>query len=156
MPRFAVGNILEQYNGRDLLLFTANSVISGNGLVMGKGAALDFKRAFPHLPFALAGLMRERGIDSAGDFGLLVVNDLEGQPTLGAFQTKRHWKHPSQLEIIEASLERLSQHLLETDQTVHLNFPGVGLGKLNRNQVLPLLEGLPERVTIWSRPDDLA
>ncbi len=36
---------------------------------------------------------------------------------------------------------------------VHLNMPGVGLGGLTREQVLPALERLPDAVTVWAYRD---
>jgi len=32
-----------------------------------------------------------------------------------------------------------------------MNFPGIGNGRLDRADVLPLLMDLPETVTIWER-----
>ncbi len=35
--------------------------------------------------------------------------------------------------------------------TVALNFPGIGYGGLNRNEVLPIISILPDNVEIWEK-----
>jgi hypothetical protein len=35
------------------------------------------------------------------------------------------------------------------DASVHLNYPGIGNGRLRREDVLPIIALLPDQVTIW-------
>jgi hypothetical protein len=88
MPTFAVGNMIEAFNGRDLMLFTANHVITPRGLVMGAGAAKAFRTAFPFLPDALASAIGEEQTDYL--LALVEHPAHPGRKTLGALQNSRN------------------------------------------------------------------
>lgn len=64
---------------------------------------------------------------------------------------KDHWQEDAKLSIIEESAICLDNWLFDmtSDIRVDLNFPGIGNGKLKREDVLPLLERLPDNVHIW-------
>ena len=64
---------------------------------------------------------------------------------------KSHWKEPARLDIIEQSCKVLSYFLAKYPEIsrVDLNFPGIGNGKLKREDVLPLIEQLPDNVHVW-------
>lgn len=73
---------------------------------------------------------------------------------IGAFQVKNHWGNPAETELIANSVERLVEILATPAYerwSVSLNFPGIGNGRLERRVVLPLLEPLPENVTVWEK-----
>ena len=70
----------------------------------------------------------------------------------GIFQTKRDWWEHARLDVIEKSTAMLTQHAKHhPDWKYRLNFPGIGNGHLAEEQVLPLLQGLPDNVTICRR-----
>src|SRR5690606_19821836 len=70
---------------------------------------------------------------------------------LALFQTKRHWRDPSTLELISASVDSLRRYALEhPGQQIALPYPGIGMGGLAPEAVRPLLLDLPSNVTVWS------
>jgi hypothetical protein len=70
---------------------------------------------------------------------------------LGAFQVKRHWLDPADLDLIAFSVERLQEVVAGGTRTA-MNFPGIGNGRLQMEAVLPLLRGLPDHVFVYRRP----
>lgn len=78
---------------------------------------------------------------------------LEGQ-FYGAFQSKLDFRQGSDLEIIAYSAERLRAWLeAHPTRTVHLAFPGIGLGGLEPKALQGrkrTLEGLGERVRLYT------
>jgi O-acetyl-ADP-ribose deacetylase (regulator of RNase III) len=106
--------------------------------VMGKGLALQFKKAFPKNFVAYA---------HACDAGELVVGRMhvferaEGAPRfIINFPTKKHWRHPSKLEYVRDGLADL---VLQVKQRgiVSIAIPplGCGLGGLAWVDVEPLI-----------------
>ncbi len=152
--KLAQGDMWSVYDQADLFLVTTNSVLNRHGaLVMGAGIARQTKERFPGLDAALG-----NAVVQAGDtYGLLVsprwfIPPDGSGPTakLGAFQTKIHWHDPSSPELINFSTSKLLTWCkAHSTARVHLNMPGVGLGGLSREQVLPMLESLPDTVTVW-------
>jgi hypothetical protein len=126
--------------------FGANNVLTRQGLVMGAGAALAVKLKYPDAPKLLGD-----AIDSLEEFeryGWVVVPTATGQ-VIGAFQSKTDWRLPSRLEYVQFSATALNMWLLRNPEaTVSLAFPGIGRGGLATTHVKPILEMLPDRVTI--------
>lgn len=148
------GDMWSAYPDSDLFLVTTNSTVRKDGaLVMGRGIALEAKTRFPDLPFAAGAWLRAAGL-TGGDYGILLPypNMDHPQHRVGMFQVKRHWGDQASLDLIRLSVTTLSQ-LVEEDgyENVHLNFPGIGNGKLQYAHVLPLLSELPPQVTVWTR-----
>lgn len=142
--KLAYGNMWDAYEEADLFLITTNSFIKRNGaLVMGAGIAKQARDMFSGLDLALG-----QRIDHLGLYGLLISENYP-ERKLGAFQVKRHWKDTASLDIIEKSTSMLNHIAPNDGLQIHLNFPGIGNGKLNRKAVLPLLEKLSGSVTIW-------
>lgn len=130
-------------------LFTANNVVNQGKLVMGAGAAKQAKELYPTAPALLGAKILTRR-NPQGFYGLAFCQ--QHNCRLGAFQTKYHWNGDSSLELIEASIRQLEIHAVSMpSQNFFLNFPGIGLGGLKREEVLPLLTTLPDNVTIWER-----
>lgn len=152
--KLAQGDMWSVYDQADLFLVTTNSVLNRHGaLVMGAGIARQARERFPVLDVALGSVVVQ-----AGDtYGLLVsprwfIPPNGSGPTakLGAFQTKVRWQDPSSLELINFSTSKLVAWCkAHPTARVHLNMPGVGHGGLSREQVLPMLEPLPDTVTVW-------
>jgi O-acetyl-ADP-ribose deacetylase (regulator of RNase III) len=146
MVEFVRGNLLEA--DVDALVNTVNT----KG-VMGKGVALQFRRAFP------ANYNAYRAACAAGEvqFGRMFVfqpGQLAGPRAIINFPTKDHWRSRSRLADIEAGLRDLRRVLLELDvRSVALPPLGCGLGGLRWSDVRTLIElalsELPLRVLVY-------
>ncbi len=152
MPNYKSGDIWSQY-GKDgsVIFVTTCGVLTRTGLVMGAGIALEAKQREPKLPSQLMALIHEyRGYVDLGiaHYGVLFKPEWH----IGAFQTKYHFKSDSSIEVIQYSTKQLKE-LAEfyPESQFHLNFPGIGLGRLNPNDIKPILSILPNNVTIWSK-----
>lgn len=153
-----IGNLWEEVGRSDLVLFTANSVLDSRGhLVMGAGAALEAKRQFPMLPANL-GLILEKH-PTPKKYGVLVSNyyrfadpysSTRRGTFLGAFQTKENWKDNSRLDLIEYAVEVVNI-LLPNYPRIAINFPGINHGRLREEDVLPLLQSLPDSVVFYKK-----
>jgi hypothetical protein len=140
------------YATADLFLITTNSTIRRDGaLVMGRGIARQARERFP----GLAGALGRRILiccGNQGEYGLL-ISPRWPEAKLGAFQVKRHYGQPAGLELIRYSTVALCVWCAEHGEAlVHLNFPGAGNGRLQREDVLPIIAQLPDQVTIWEYP----
>lgn len=132
----------------DVLLFTANAAVTHMGkLVMGRGAALAVRDRYPDVDRVLGGWIQRRG----DPYGIAWFSPLVGALTIGAFQVKHHWQDAADLRLIASSADILWRLALQHWQRkkISLNFPGIGNGRLRRSDVLPLLERLPDNVSVW-------
>lgn len=138
------GDIWSQL-GKGLVCVTTNSVVKSNGeLVMGAGIAREAKERLPWLPIA-AGYQVRKSCGSGGRYGLIVIGPV------GLFQSKTHWKLPSDLKTIELATDELQKWATAHRHVpIHVNFPGINHGKLTRDEVYPIIERLPDQVTVWS------
>jgi len=152
MPQFRTGDMWSSYDEADLLLITTNATITSRGaLVMGRGIARQAKERFPGLDIAL-GRHIQAIYGNQGIYGLL-VSPRWPVAKLGAFQVKRHYNQPASLELIRHSTAALCAWCTEhPDAQVALNFPGIGNGRLRRQDVLPIIAQLPAQVTVWEYP----
>lgn len=124
----------------DLYFVTTNSYITKNKeLVMGRGAALQAKNKYPELPKVAA-----TTIQHLGYYGLRIFP----QWKIGLFQVKYNWSNPAQLRLIRNSANDLFDFAQWFYGIIVLNFPGIGNGQLNRADVLPLIEILPDNVIV--------
>lgn len=124
----------------DVYLFTGNSYrsLSTRQAVMGRGAALAVKMAWPVVPVRIS-------LD--GHLNWLEVNP---DQWIGWFKVKNHYNHPAQLDLIRTSTRKLARVAsLRPNRNFHMNFPGVGAGKLNLDDVKPIVEELPDNVTLY-------
>ncbi len=138
--RITRGNFLAA--GKGLLLAPGNGVVRGDGaLVMGAGAAKALAQAYPHLPRVFGRMARsEPRMGNWHLYGLLVTQVAPGLYT-GLFQSKGDWKAPADLSLIAYSARKLAEWLKENPGLeAHLAFPGVGLGGLEEEEVLEVLE----------------
>jgi len=160
MPIFQTGNMWSAYDDADLFVITTNAAIKRNGaLVMGRGIARQARNRFPGLDTALGQqILSVCGSPSAslrtgqGEYGLLVS---PRWPTakLGIFQVKFHYRQAASLDLIRRSTAMLCAWCADHPYTqVALNFPGIGNGRLRREDVLPIVAQLPDQVTIWEYP----
>ena len=144
-------NMWDDYDKADLFLITTNSFIKKNGeLVMGRGIAKEAKDRFPQLPVYAGKIIKEK-CGHLGVYGFYVSRHWP-LTKIGLFQTKRHWRDNASIDLIKMSLTGLDFWLIgREDKIVCLNFPGIGNGGLERDQVLALLEFLPDNVKVYER-----
>jgi O-acetyl-ADP-ribose deacetylase (regulator of RNase III) len=108
--------------------------------VMGKGIALQFKKAFPDNFKAYAKACRYGDV-LPGKMFIFENNDLSGPKYIINFPTKRHWKGKSRIEDIDAGLRSLASDIERLDiKSVAIPPLGSGLGGLSWNSVKPLVE----------------
>jgi len=128
----------------ECLVFTGNSFIKKNGgLVMGRGAAKQVRDSFPGIDIDLGSR-----IPHLGYYGVIEARILPFK--LLAFQVKYGYMDQADLELITKSTQKMA-HVAETNKNVtfHMNFPGVGNGRLAIQQVGPIIESLPNNVHVW-------
>jgi len=143
--RVVEGDMWSVYEKVDLFLITTDSVVIDGKLVMGAGIAGEAARRFPILKVIFGKMIPE----SEGVYGLLVQNGWPSR-SIGAFQTKTNWGLPSSLAIIERSTQDLIRWCdRHPGAEVALPFPGIGMGGLKREDVLPIIRALPSEVTVW-------
>jgi O-acetyl-ADP-ribose deacetylase (regulator of RNase III) len=134
MIRYITGNLLDAPS--DALVNTVNTVG-----VMGKGIALQFKEAFPYNMKVYLDACKKETFH-IGD--LLVVKDhnaLLGEKWIVNFPTKKHWRHPSKYEYIEAGLNALPETLIKYNiKSIALPPLGCGNGGLDWEKVRPMME----------------
>lgn len=157
------GDMWSIFGKTDMFVITTNPIIRKDGaVVMGRGIAKQMKDRFPEFPFKLAERYTKSVDTQAYDDALHPVNTgfvggFDGQ-ACGWFMVKDHWREPAKLEIIQRSVKELINSLTfrgfdswYIPKTIRydLNFPGIGNGKLAREDVLPIIEQLPDNVHIW-------
>lgn len=130
--------------GNNIYMFTANSIVKQDGkLVMGAGCAKSVRDTYS-------------GIDKM--FGDKVVSGQEFNVTfvkwqeqwIGAFQTKIDWRKPSPTYLVKDSIDKLTRIAKERPNwTFHLPCPAVSHGGKSVEEVLPMLEVLPDNVIIY-------
>jgi O-acetyl-ADP-ribose deacetylase (regulator of RNase III) len=143
--RFIRGNLLEA--DVDALVNSVNTVG-----VMGKGVALQFKRAYPE-NFEAYRRACENGELVTGRVFTVKLSRLERPKYIINFPTKEHWKGSSRLEYVEEGLRSLV-HEIERFGIKSIAIPplGCGLGGLAwrdvRSRIEAVLGGLLD-VTIF-------
>ena len=143
------GDMWSAFRYSDLWLFTGNSHVKRNGeLVMGRGLAKEVKEEFPASPGYLGWLIREIGCH-LGTYGVLRSDNV---PKIGVFQVNHDFLEAAKLSLIGFSCIRLMEIIKRGEfKNLHLNFPGIGNGKLDRAHVLPIISELPDCVHVWER-----
>lgn len=132
----------------DVLIVTGNSYINRRGeLVMGRGAAKQAADRWPLLPVQLAKYINHLGIY---DLVLLGPNYCDEHVFVGVFQVKRHWHEMANPELINSAVTALTETARSLPGlTFGVNFPGIGNGRLSREQVLPIIRVLPGNVDVY-------
>jgi len=134
MIQRGTGNLLRA--PADALVNTVNCVG-----VMGKGIALQFKKAWPAM-FQAYQRAAKAGDIQIGHMHVYETGQLVGPRLIINFPTKRHWRSPSRLEDIQAGLSDLIRVLREYDvRSVAIPPLGAGLGGLDWRDVRPLIVG---------------
>ena len=132
---YRVGDIFAFTEDADALVNTVNCVG-----VMGRGVALQFKRAFPANFKAYAAACRKKEV-RPGRMFLFETRQLTNPRYIINFPTKRHWRGKSRIEDIEAGLDDLTRVIRSHDiRSVVIPPLGSGLGGLNWSEVRPRIE----------------
>ena len=144
--REASGNLLA--SEADALVNTVNVVG-----VMGKGIALQFKRAYPANFKAYEAACKQQQV-RLGEMFVFDAGQLMRPRWIINFPTKGHWRSNSRLADVSAGLDDLRRAIIEMGITsIALPPLGCGNGGLNWADVLPLihskLDGLDVEVTIY-------
>lgn len=155
--KILTGDMWDYEYEADIILVTTNGVIGANGLIMGRGSAGIAKHKYPGLPAEWATHVQRRHVAHKSEHGEYFIygllwprTDSPNTKRVGAFQTKGHWRDPSRLDIIRYATTRLHS-LAERlpNIQIFLLFPGIGNGQLTEKQVSPIIQPLPDNVTIW-------
>ena len=119
----------------DALVNTVNTVG-----VMGKGIALQFRRAYPAMFDAYARACKDGEVE-VGRMHVWPTGSLTGPRYIVNFPTKKHWRAPSQRKWIEDGLTDLVR-VIDKLHITSIAIPplGAGNGGLNWAEVRPLIE----------------
>ena len=113
---------------------------------MGKGIALQFKKAFPENFKAYARACKVEEV-RPGKMFVYETGSMLSPKYIINFPTKRHWRGKSRLEDIEAGLQALVEEVTRLGiSSVAVPPLGCGLGGLNWSVVRPLIEEAFTRV----------
>lgn len=133
MIQLTRGNILEA--ATEALVNTVNT----EG-VMGKGIALQFKRAFPE-NYLFYRRACERGEVEPGRMLVFETGRLSPPRYIINFPTKRHWRSPSRVEDIETGLQALVREITGRGiRSIAIPPLGCGNGGLDWREVRPRIE----------------
>lgn len=123
----------------DALVNTVNTVG-----VMGKGIALQFKKAYPDM-FRAYQAAAKAGDLRIGHMHVWETGLLSGPRFIVNFPTKKHWRQPSRLEEVADGLQDLKRVVRELGITsIALPPLGCGNGGLNLNPPLAVRRGNAE------------
>ena len=133
MIRFTTGDILAE--DAEALVNTVNCVG-----VMGRGIALQFKKAFP-ANFRVYAKACRRGEVRPGRMFVFETGTLTNPRFIINFPSKRHWRGNSRIEDIEAGLKDLATVIRQRDiRSIAVPPLGAGLGGLEWSDVRPRIE----------------
>jgi len=129
----------------DIYIFTANNTLKKNGaLVMGAGAAKDCRDAYDGIDLKIGSKIKENV-----DYFLKLI-DISSEQKIGVFQVKRHYSNNADINLIKKGAEILKELAEASPNNIfHMNFPGIGFGNLEYNDVLKVLKILPDNVLIY-------
>ena len=133
MFKYKTGNILSEDS--DALVNTVNCVG-----VMGRGVALQFKRAFPD-NFEAYAVACKNGEVRPGHMFVYRLDQITNPKYIINFPTKRHWKGKSRISDIDDGLKDL-QRIIKKMNIKSIAIPplGSGLGGLDWNDVKKRIE----------------
>lgn len=133
MIEYRTGNLFEA--DAEALVNSVNCVG-----IMGRGVALEFKKAWPE-NFKLYASACRRGEVLPGRMFVFETGRLGNPRFIINFPTKRHWRGKSRMEDIEAGLQALVEEIRARGiRSIALPPLGCGLGGLKWQEVRPLIE----------------
>lgn len=133
MITYQTGNIL--HDQADAIVNTVNTVG-----VMGKGLALQFKKAFPDNFKVYKKACDDKSLETGAVLSVS-LNSVSAPFYIVNFPTKAHWRGNSKLEYIEQGLESLKEEVKRLGlKSVAIPALGSGLGGLDWQQVDQLIQ----------------
>lgn len=149
MIKYKTGDILSE--DVEALVSTVNCVG-----VMGRGLALQFKRAFPE-NFKAYEAQCKRNKMQPGNMFVFETGQIINPRYLINFPTKRHWRGKSRIEDIESGLKSLVEEIrMHGIRSIAVPPLGCGLGGLNwtevRSRIREALESLENVDVIVFKP----
>ncbi len=134
MIQYITGNILDSH--AQALVNTVNTMG-----IMGKGIALQFKKAYPNNYKAYEKASKNANVKVGKMFVTLDSNTTTGERIIINFPTKTNWRKPSEYKYIEDGLENLIE-VISDKQIKSIAIPplGAGNGGLNWEKVKKLIE----------------
>jgi O-acetyl-ADP-ribose deacetylase (regulator of RNase III) len=144
-----------RYLQGDLLLADADALVNPVNTVgtMGKGLALQFKRAFPENYKLYRIACSREGVKVGRMFSTLFPTPA-GMKWIVNFPTKQHWKDPSRLEWITAGLVDLRRFIKDV-QIFSIAIPALGCGEGGLpwpsvlSEIIESLEDLPCDIQVF-------
>ena len=131
-----------EYKTGDLLTEDAEAIVNTVNCVgvMGRGIALQFKKAWPENFKAYAEACKQKEV-GPGKMFVYELGELTNPRYIINFPTKRHWRGKSRMEDIETGLEDLLRVIQEKNiQSIALPPLGSGLGGLEWSAVRSRIE----------------
>ncbi len=126
----------------DILKSNAEAIVNTVNCVgvMGRGIALQFKKAYPQNFKHYATACKKNDV-KPGKIFVVETGNLIGPKYILNFPTKRHWKDNSRMEDIESGLQDLA-YVIQHYGIRSIAIPplGCGLGGLNWSDVLPKIQ----------------
>lgn len=118
---------------------TTNGYVNKNGLaVMGRGCAKEATTMYPDIQARLAFELARYGnrvfyLQQFGEKGIIT------------FPVKHNWNEKADMELIRRSADELINKVIpyfKIKDTIYLARPGVGYGRLNWNDVKPIISNI--------------
>ncbi len=134
MIRYITGNILD--SEAQALVNTVNTMG-----IMGKGIALQFKKAYPNNYKSYERACKNEGVEVGKMFVTLDRNTTSDEKTIINFPTKKNWRRPSEYKYIEDGLDNLIE-VINARKIKSIAMPplGAGNGGLSWENVKKLIE----------------
>jgi O-acetyl-ADP-ribose deacetylase (regulator of RNase III) len=135
MIEFKIGNLLTE--DTEALVNTVNCVG-----VMGRGIALQFKKAFPDNFKSYAAACKRSEVQP-GQMFVTETRRLTNPQYIINFPTKRHWRGKSRMDDIDAGLSALAEEIRSRKiRSIAIPPLGSGLGGLHWSGVRPRIEAI--------------
>lgn len=136
------GNAIQLAKNYNILCVTTNGTLRKDGAcVMGRGIAKTIKELYPNVPYVLGKLIKQNG--NITQHIITTKHNVD----LVAFPVKHNWYETADIELIKRSCIQLIKYA--DGKTVLLPRPGCGNGKLDWQQVKPIIEKiLPDNIYI--------
>lgn len=138
-----------EYKQGDILRENTEAIINTVNCVgvMGRGIALQFKKAFPQNFLAYAAACKNKEVQP-GKMFVFETGQLTNPRYIINFPTKRHWRGASRMEDIDAGLKALVETILQYGiQSIAIPPLGSGLGGLDWTEVKPRIEAVLQPLT---------
>lgn len=114
--------------------------------VMGRGIALQFRKAFPD-NYKQYKAACERNEVKPGEMFIYERKNMFNPHYIINFPTKRHWRSKSRMEDIATGLDALVQNIKKLNiKSIAVPPLGCGLGELNWEEVSPMIERAFEKL----------